>query len=347
MARDPRKFVTLLISLYLASAGVNSATALDTLDQKPAPLPPVVSVKATASGTAFGGEGGGPMELGCPTNYVMTGISASDYVAATSWYNVGLAITCSKVSVNSKGVLTLESSSVKKAAFVFDSFTANMDSLCTSGNAITEVRVYANYTGFVQNVGANCKSFFTQIASEEIAAANSPQWFSPTASLSSCAAGSFATGVYGRNGQGIDKLGIRCGAFYVDYPKTKEFESAFPMDLIPTSPASLSRIGEFITCNAGTFGYQYVGMAAKDVQKLELDSVTLLLKIDGQIIGASSSDNFKNIPQWLLGIDNKALLMAFDKNGVTWKITEVSSTAKVSCQVMAYKEHQLTYITVS
>ena len=335
-------FATVVALLLSSQSGI----AADTLDEKPKSLPPVIVVKATASGTAFGGEGGGPFETACPANYVVTGISASDYVAATTWYNAALAITCTEVGLTSKGELKLETSSVKKPAFVWGSFTANKDSLCTSGYAITTVRVYANNTGFVQNVGANCKSLFTQVASEEIAAANSPQWFSPTASLSSCAPGSYAIGIYGRNGEGIDKLGIRCGAFSVDYPKVALFESAFPMDLIPTSASSLSVISDFATCSVGSFGYQFVGMSAKDAQKVELDSVTLILKSNGVIVGSASSDSYKNLPRWLLGIDSGVQDAPYSKGSATWKLSSISSSAEMTCQILAYKEHQMTYLTI-
>jgi hypothetical protein len=346
MFKDRRTLITFLFSLSLVCLSLPSATALDTLDQKPAALPPVVVLKATASGTAFGGEGGGPFETACPANYVMTGISASDYVAATNWYNAGLAITCTQVGVTSKGELKLETSSVKKAAFVWVPFTANKDSLCTAGYAITTVRVYANGTGFVQDVGANCKSLFSQAVSEQIAAANSPTWDGDTPSLSSCAPGSYAIGIHGRNGEGIDKLGVRCGAFSVDYPKAVPFESAFPMDLIPTSTSSLSTMLDIATCSVGTFGYQFVGMSAKEAQKVELDSVTLLLRVDGVIIGSASSDSYKNLPKWLIGLDNKVQDAVFAKGSATWKLSSVSNSANVTCQILAYKEHQMTYITI-
>lgn len=189
-----------LISTLVSSLFLPTSNASGALDQKPAALPPVVVVTGTTSGAAFGGGGGVDFETACPTNYVATGISASNFVAATTWYNAGLAITCTQVGLTSTGELKLETSSVKKAAFVWAPYTANRDSLCTTGYAISTVRVYANNTGFVQNVGANCKSLFTQAASEEIDAANSPQWFSPTPSLSSCPAGSFVIGIYGRHG---------------------------------------------------------------------------------------------------------------------------------------------------
>jgi hypothetical protein len=274
----------------------------------------------------------------------MTGISASNYVAATSWYNAGLAITCTQVGLTSKGELKLETSTIKKAAFVWGSFTANKDSLCSSGYAITTVRVYANNTGFVQNVGANCKTLFTQVASEEIDAANSPQWFSPTASLSSCAPGSYGIGIYGRNGEGIDKLGIRCGAFSVDYPKTPVFESAFPMDLIPTSSSSLTRSSDSVSCSVGSFAYLFPGVALKDALPVDLDSVTLILKADGVVLGSASSDNYKNLPKWLLGMDNSSLDGVYSKGTATWKTSNTSG--QLQCLVLAYKDHQMTYISV-
>jgi hypothetical protein len=304
-------------------------------------------VTGTTSGAAFGGGGGVSFETACPTNYVATGISASNFVAATTWYNAGLAITCTQVGLTSTGELKLETSSVKKAAFVWAPYTANRDSLCTTGYAITTVRVYANNTGFVQNVGANCKSLFTQVASEEIDAANSPQWFSPTPSLSSCPAGSFVIGIYGRDGEGIDRLGARCGFFSVDFPTRPVFQSAFPMDLIPTSASSFIRIGSFANCTIGSFGYRFLGMANKDAQKVELDSITFILKVDGKIVGSASSDNFKNLPKSLLGVGDSAVIAAYEKGSVTWNIPAIATGSSVSCQVLAFKESQMTVITLS
>ena len=339
-------FAVAFISTLVSSLFLPASNASNTLDQKPAALPPVVVVTGTTSGAAFGGGGGGSFETACPANYVATGISASNYVAATNWYNTGLAVTCALVVVSPTGSLSLTTTTSKKAAFVFSSFTANRDSLCSSGNALTEIRVHANGTGFVQDVGANCKSFPSQALSESVSSANSPTWDGVNPSLSSCPAGSFVIGIYGRNGEGIDRLGARCGAFSVDYPKVAPFESAFPMDLIPTSASSLSVISDFATCSVGSFGYQFVGMSAKDAQKVELDSVTLILKSNGVIVGSASSDSYKNLPRWLLGIDSGVQDAPYSKGSATWKLSSISSSAEMTCQILAYKEHQMTYLTI-
>jgi hypothetical protein len=339
-------FTVALISTLVSSLFLPTSNASDTLDQKPAALPPVVVVTGTTSGAAFGGGGGGPFETACPANYVATGISASNYVAATNWYNTGLAVTCTLVVISPTGTLSLTTTSSKRAAFVFSTFTANRDSLCSSGNALTEIRVHANGTGFVQDVGANCKSFPGQALSQSVSSANSPTWDGVNPSLSSCPAGSFVIGIYGRNGEGIDRLGARCGSFSVDFPKRPVFESAFPMDLIPTSASSLSVISDFATCSVGSFGYQFLGTSASQAQKVELDSVTLLLRSNGVIVGSASSDNFKNLPKLLLGIDNGVQNVEFSKGSATWKLSTISSSARVTCQIMAYKENQMTYILV-
>ena len=330
-----------VVALFLS---VQPGIAADTLDQKPAALPPVVVVKATASGTAFGGEGGGPFETPCPANYVMTGISVSDYVAATNWYNVGLAITCTAVGITTTGSIFLKNVSTKTAAFTFGSFTANKDSICSSSGAITALRVFANGTGFVQDVGADCKTFPTEALSEGVSAANSPTWDRVMPSISACAAGSFGIGIYGRNGEGIDKLGIRCGAFYVDYPKTPVFESKFPMDLIPTTPSSITKSTDSVSCSVGSFAYLFPGVALKDAQPVDLDSVTLILKADGVVLGSASSDNYKNLPKWLLGMDNSSLDGVYSKGTATWKTSNTSG--QLQCLVLAYKDHQMTYISV-
>ena len=346
MFKDRRTLITLLFSLSLICPSLPSATALDTLDQKPAALPPVVVVKATASGTAFGGAGGVPFETACPANYVMTGISASDYVAAFDWYNVGLAITCTAVGITTTGSIFLKNVSTKTAAFTFGLFTANKDSLCSSSGAITALRVFANGTGFVQDVGADCKTFPTQALAEGVSAANSPAWDQVMPSISACAAGSFGIGIYGRNGEGIDKLGVRCGTFSANFPKAAVFESAFPMDLIPTSASSLSTMLDVATCSVGTFGYQFPGTSASQAQKVELDSVTLLLRSNGVIVGSASSDSYKNLPKWLLGIENGVQDAAYSKGSATWKLSSASSSAQITCQILAFKDHQMTYITV-
>lgn len=334
-------FATVVALLLSTQSGI----AADTLDQKPAPLPPVIVIKATASGTAFGGEGGGPFETACPANYVMTGISVSNYVAATNWYNAGLAITCTQVGLTSKGELKLETSSVKKAAFVWASFTANKDSLCSSGGAITAIRVFANGTGFVQDVGANCKTFPTEAFSEVVSAANSPTWDGDMPSLSSCAAGSFGIGIYGRNGEGIDKLGVRCGTFSVDYPKAAVFESKFPMDLIPTTPSTITKSTDSVSCSVGSFAYLFPGVALKDAQPVDLDSVTVILKSGGAVLGSASSDDYKNLPKWLLGMDNTSIDGTYAKGVATWKTS--NTAGQLQCLILAYKDHQMTYVSVN
>lgn len=343
--RNKNIFAAILISVISNLIFPVLAQAQDTLDQKTT-LPPVVAVKATVSGTAFGGEGGGPFETSCPTGYVATGVYLSSNYSSYQ-YNYALAIKCTQVKLSTGKTLYLSGDGTKKIAFEWGGETADQPSVCSSGNALTSITGYHfSYSDFIADLAAGCSTFASQNNNETIQSAVGWDSFA-NPRTTSCPVGSFVTGLYGRNGEGIDKIGVRCGVFYIDYPKAKEFESAFPMDLISVSPASLSKVGEYISCNPGAFGYQYVGMAAKDVQKMELDSVTLLLKIDGQIVGASSSDDFKNLPKWILGIDDKAVLIPYDKSVVTWKISSVSSTAKISCQVMAYKEHQLTYITVS
>ena len=340
---SPRRFFVRLLTLILLFSGSMPAIALDAKDQKPVTPQPTIVQTPTASGQAFGGEGGGPNSLRCPSNYVMTGISDSNYVAATNWYNVGLAITCTGVAMNSSNTLYLTSSSSKTPVFVFGNFAANQESNCGPGSAITTVRVYANYTGFVQDVGANCKSFPSQSSSAEIPAANSPSWDFITPGLSSCAAGSFATGVFGRNGEGIDKLGIYCSSFSVEVPKVTSFESYLQNDLVLTSNPSFVRYGENYICSGGSYGYKNSRLPSGPITKVETDSLTFILRINGLIVAAASSDDFRMLPKWIFGIKNDVPISKLSNDSVAWTVPGTGNATGVVCEIVAYKENQILY----
>jgi len=343
MKRSFKAALAITISTLLMFSQNSIGQALDSKDSKPAPAEPKLTQTATASGEAFGGEGGGPNSLRCPANYVMTGISTSDYVAATTWYNVGLAITCTGVSMNSAGTIFLTQISTKTPVFTFGNFTADQDSNCSAGSAITTIRVYASGNGFVQDVGANCNSFPSQANSEEITKANPSFYFSTTFFPSSCAAGSFATGVYGRNGEGIDKLGVYCSAFSRETPKVSTFESYLQNHLVLTSNPVFQRYGENYICSGGSYGYQNARMTGSEVAKVEVDSLTLLLRINNVTVAAASSDDFKNLPKWILGINDAVPLSKISGSTTAWTIAGTASATGVECLVVAYKENQIRY----
>lgn len=338
-------FTVALISTLVSSLFLPTSNASNTLDQKPAALPPVVVVTSTTSGAAFGGEGGGPFETACPTNHVVTGVYVSNDYSSYE-YNYAFALRCTLVKLAADNSMVLEGTGTKKVVFEFGVNRADQPSLCSSGMGLTRLTGYHfSYGEWVTDLASTCRTFDSQTNSESISSAIGWDQFA-TSRVTSCEPGSFVIGVYGRNGEGIDKVGVRCGAFSVDYPKVAPFESAFPMDLIPTSASSLSTMLDVATCSIGTFGYQFVGMSAKDAQKVELDSVTLLLKVDGVLVGSASSDSYKNLPKWLIGIDNSVQDAVFSKGSATWKLSSVSNSARITCQILAYKEHQMTYITI-
>lgn len=337
-------FTVALISTLVSSLFLPTSNALDTLDQKPAALPPVVVVNSTTSGTAFGGEGGGTFEVACPTNQIVTGVYVSSSISSLE-YNYAFALRCTQVKLGTDNSLAFDGTGNKKVVFEFNAI-ADRPSLCSNGMGLTRLTGYhVAYNDFVADLAATCRTFNSQSNSESIGSAMGWDQFG-TGRVSSCVPGSFVIGVYGRNGEGIDKVGVRCGSFSVDFPKRSVFESAFPMDLIPTSASSLSIISDFATCSVGAFGYRFLGTSANQAQKVELDSVTLLLRSNGVIIGSASSDNFKNLPKLLLGIDNGVQNVEFSKGSATWKLSTISSSARVTCQIMAYKENQMTYMTL-
>lgn len=332
------KVLVLILTLILGQS--STSFALDSKDQKPAAKSePKLVQTATASGVAYGGEGGGPNSLRCPESYVMTGISDSNFVAATNWYNVGLAITCTKVELTASGSIYLTQTSSKTPVFVFNSYTANRDSICSSGNAITTVRVYTSGNGFVQDVGADCKGFPSQTNSESIAAANGSNWTYITPSLSTCSAGSFATGVYGRNGEGIDKLGVYCSAFSVGSTSVSQpaFESYLQRDLVLMSNPALTRFGDVYLCSAGSYGYKWSKMPASSAEKTELDSVTMILKVDKKIVGVASSDDFKSLPRWIFGIEATLSAAKVVDGNVIWVIPGSAKSSDVVCEIAALK----------
>lgn len=333
-----------LISILVSSILLPASNALDTLDQKPAALPPVVVVNSTTSGTAFGGEGGGTFEVACPSKHIATGVYVSNSISSLH-YNYAFALRCTQVKLGTDNSPIFDGTGNKKVVFEFNA-VPDEPSLCSNGMGLTGLTGYhAVYDDFVADLAATCRTFNSQSNTESIGSAMGWHHFG-IGRVSSCMPGSFVIGVYGRNGEGIDKVGVRCGSFSVDFPKRPVFESAFPMDLIPTSASSLSIISDVATCSVGAFGYQFLGASASQAQKVELDSVTLLLSANGVIVGSASSDNYKNFPKWLLGIESGVQDAELSKGSATWKLSTISNSARMTCRILAYKENQMTYILV-
>lgn len=348
--RVSRCFKVLFVATVLILGQSASAFALDSKDQKPAAKSePKLVQTATASGVAYGGEGGGPNSLQCPSGQVVTGVSVSPSMSSMG-YNYALAITCSAVSLSTSQTLTLASTGTKTNVFAFSTYTPSLNSNCSTGFAVSSVRVYmsSNYpNGFASDLGSNCKSFPSQATSETIAPGKGLT--GNTMNTSSCEAGSFVTGVYGRNGEGIDKFGVYCSAFSVGTSTVTEpaFVSYLQRDLVLMSTPSFTRYGDFYLCSAGSYGYKWSRMPSASAEKTTLDSVTMILRVDKKIVGVASSDDFKSLPRWVFGIDDALGAAKILDGNVVWAVPGSARSSDVTCEVVALKENQIRYSTLS
>jgi len=119
-----------------------------------------------------------------------------------------------------------------------------------------------------------------------------------------------------------------------------------PNDLVLTTSPSFTRIGDYVSCTLGNYGYRDARNSSGSITAKELDSATVLLRNGSEIIGSASTDAYVNYPRSLLGINDSALDVKILGGAANWKLAGDETSANLSCQILAYKEHQITYITV-
>lgn len=127
---------------------------------------------------------------------------------------------------------------------------------------------------------------------------------------------------------------------------TPAFESYLPNDLVAVTAPAMLRFGENYICQGGKYGYKYARVLGSKPYDVELESLTILLKIDKKIVGAASSDNFKLLPEWVFGINSDARKASIVDSAAAWSIPGTGTAADVSCEIVAYKEHQITVTTI-
>lgn len=124
------------------------------------------------------------------------------------------------------------------------------------------------------------------------------------------------------------------------------FESYLPNDLVAMTAPAMLRFGENYLCQGGKYGYKYARVLGSKPYAVELESLTILLKIDKKIVGAASSDNFKLLPEWVFGIDSDARKASIVDSEAAWSIPGTENASNVSCEFVAYKEHQITVSSI-
>jgi hypothetical protein len=119
-----------------------------------------------------------------------------------------------------------------------------------------------------------------------------------------------------------------------------------PNDLLATTAPTFTRIGDYISCTLGNYGYRDARNSTGPITAKDLDSATVLLRNGTEIIGSASTDAYVNYPRSLLGIKDSAIDVKITGGAANWKLSGIDSSAQLSCQILAYKEHQITYTTV-
>ncbi len=153
-------------------------------------------------GTLFGGNGGGPFTENCPAHKVIKSVTFADYPwEGDGWYGY-MSINCVDIStIDNPGtdVLIVDTSYYDPSTNV---------STCSTGKVGNGLKVMVEAT-FATGVAISCDDYPTP-GTAETGARLGNDGGGGVEHSSACAAGSWMTGVYGRNGQGMDSLGAVC-----------------------------------------------------------------------------------------------------------------------------------------
>jgi hypothetical protein len=119
-----------------------------------------------------------------------------------------------------------------------------------------------------------------------------------------------------------------------------------PNDLLATAAPTFTKIGEYVSCSLGSYGYRSTRNNNGVITSQDLDSATILLRSNGEVIGSASTDNYTNSPRSILGIKDSTVDVKIVGGVASWKLASDSASAVISCQILAYKEHQMTDTTI-
>lgn len=168
-----------------------------------------ITKTATASGVQYGGGGGGTTNRSCTESAaVVTGITRDKVSNYNGSYFRYFTFTCTPL--DAQGALSSPTSSVTVVANSSGT-TVN----CSSGSAATGMYIYGYESGgggFVGAVNLICQPYPGGGTPTTVGTDSSSGGGSNPGS-STCAAGSFMTGVNARAGDGLDSVGAACSSF--------------------------------------------------------------------------------------------------------------------------------------
>ena len=164
----------------------------------------------TADSAQYGGSGGSPTIRPCSGNSVVTGITRGKVSNYNSSYFRSFIITCT--DLNAQGAL---SSTTSTLAVVSNAAGTAIN--CSSGYAATGMYVYGYLSGgggYVGAVNLICQPFPGGGTAVTVGSdTSSGGGINPGSST--CASGSFMSGVKARSGDGLDSVGASCSSFVV------------------------------------------------------------------------------------------------------------------------------------
>ena len=164
----------------------------------------------TADGAQYGGSGGSPTIRACSAGSVATGITRGKVSNYNGSYFRSFIVNCT--ALDAQGAL-----SSTKSTLTVVSNAAGTTVNCSSGYAVTGMYIYGYLSGgggYVGAVNLICKPFPGGGTAETVGTDTSSGSGSNPGS-STCASGSFMTGVNARSGDGLDSVGASCSSFVV------------------------------------------------------------------------------------------------------------------------------------
>ena len=164
-----------------------------------------ITKTATASGVQYGGSGGSTTNRSCADTATVTGITRGNVINYSDLYIRYFTFTCTPL--DAQGALSSPTSSVTVVANSSGT-TVN----CSSGYAATGMEIYGSVNsgvGFIGAVNLICQPYPGGGTAVTVGSDSS----SGSYGSSTCAAGSFMTGVNARAGDGLDSIGASCSSF--------------------------------------------------------------------------------------------------------------------------------------
>lgn len=177
--------------------------------------------KLELPGPTWGGEGGGPKTISCPTGYVSSGVGSS-IAKAGFVYMFGFGIICSRVNIrvadSGTSIDFIPGDTVQVPMVDFDGSDFESISMCSEDEVLVGITMDSSFGNgeYIQDVAPRCAMLKDVFGGKPIIriARDSTRNDISDQLVSDCTRG-FVAGMQGRTGEGLDKNGVLCASLRI------------------------------------------------------------------------------------------------------------------------------------